>query len=171
MAIVNIDVAKQVTSDEINSKIGFSDMELIEIGKNYTAVQFNNLAATETELLSITGEGAMNHLKIGTTTANEVFIKIYLDGKILFDFSVLHASSSTSVEFTFGVTFPYGGNSSFKLQDLHKFVGNFQILATTTLTGLYSPILPTFKNSLKIYGYATTNDLNNYIQVSYGLKG
>ena len=167
MAQVNIDVAKQATSDEINSRIGFSDMELIEMGKNYTTVQFDNLAATETELLSISGEGAIAFLEIKTTSKTS--IKVYLDEKILFDFSALSSSTSNVARFNFGLIYPNSGGSTLKLLDLHNFVNGFQVSSDSSV--LYSPILPTFKNSLKIYGYATTSDSDNYIKVSYGFKG
>lgn len=167
MAEKIIDVAKQETSDEIKSKIPLSDMELIEMGKNYTNVTFNNLVPTETELVSITGEGALSSLKLKSETGGETFVKVYLDEKLLFNFSV----SEDSYRFiSLGLAAPRGNPSqeTWKLEDLSSLI-NGKRNTGYELKQLFA--LPSFKSSLKIYGRATVSNTNHNIEVSYGFKG
>lgn len=195
MAQVNIDIAKQITSDEINGKVDvlgatadtggsategtvmgklnnliksneFTDIDLIKMSTNYINATYTLLPLTETELLSVTGEGAITNIFV-EASASINYIKVYIDDELRFDFSVKSVSSINYRRLCFG-RIAYNSSAYVdRISDMTGLINGNQL--TSNAYYILFPFL-IFKKNFKILGYSSVSNDTTKTIISYSLK-
>lgn len=188
-----IDVAKQETSDEILGKIGsaedagtllgnsnalvehmgysYTDMELIELSKNYYTATFDNLADTETEVLNVVGEGVLTYASVSGKASADVTAltraKIYIDDELFLNFAI--SVTSTSSKYSKILVFGFISDADRAVKKVDNLTSFLNMVESSSRT-VYLYSLPSFKKSLKVVASTSISDANNSVNIYYALK-